>query len=190
MKAGTGVDLSTVLTAQPVQETVEAWLARNAALVRDISTQAQGRISDAVFRGYQQRLPIRDVAKEINEAVGLGRKRAVRVAADQSSKFSAALDQERQAEAGIEKFRWRHSGKIHPRSRHKQRDQHLFYLASGKSADDKSSAIPADDRAGMAPWCGCREMAYIELLEEIEQRLLKRYYAEHAVSRLCLTASN
>jgi uncharacterized protein with gpF-like domain len=106
IKAGTGVDLSMILTALPVQETLEAFIARNVALVRDISDQARGRISDAVFRGYQQRTPVREVAKSIREATGMARKRAVRVAADQNMKLSAGLDRERQAEAGIEKFKW------------------------------------------------------------------------------------
>lgn len=157
VRAGTGIDLGTVLTAQPVQETLEAWLARNVALVRNISDQAQSRISDAVWRGYQNRTPAREVAKELAEAVGMGRKRAVRVAADQNAKLSAALDDERRAEAGIAQYRWRHSGKRHPREEHKARDGQIF--ENGK---------PSSDTPGQAPWCGCRAQAYIPLMDEIE----------------------
>jgi hypothetical protein len=166
VKAGTGVSLDTVLTAQPVQETLEAWIQRNVALARNISDQAQARIADAVFRGYEARLPAREVAKAIREAAGLGRKRALRIAADQSSKLSAALDTERQAEAGVEWFRWRHSGKLHPRAWHKARDGRVYALKSGK-ARDGDETIPRDDRPGMAPWCGCRAQAWIPLMEEI-----------------------
>jgi hypothetical protein len=166
VKAGTGVSLDTVLTAQPVQETLEAWIQRNVALAKNISDQAQARIADAVFRGYEARLPAREVAKAIREAAGLGRKRALRIAADQSSKLSAALDTERQAEAGVEWFRWRHSGKLHPRAWHKARDGRVYALKSGK-ARDGDETIPRDDRPGMAPWCGCRAQAWIPLMEEI-----------------------
>jgi hypothetical protein len=166
VKAGTGVSLDTVLTAQPVQETLEAWIQRNVALAKNISDQAQARIADAVFRGYEARLPAREVAKAIREAAGLGRKRALRIAADQSSKLSAALDTERQAEAGIAWFRWRHSGKLHPRAWHKARDGRVYALKSGK-ARDGDETIPRDDRPGMQPWCGCRAQAYIPLLDEI-----------------------
>jgi SPP1 gp7 family putative phage head morphogenesis protein len=166
VKAGTGVSLDTVLTAQPVQETLEAWIQRNVALAKNISDQAQARIADAVFRGYEARLPAREVAKAIREAVGMGRKRALRIAADQSSKLSAALDAERQAEAGIAWFRWRHSGKLHPRAWHKARDGRVYALKSGK-ARDGDETIPRDDRPGMQPWCGCRAQAYIPLLDEI-----------------------
>lgn len=167
VKAGTGVDLTTILTAQPVEETLSTWLARNVALVRNVSDVTQAKIADAVFRGYQSRTPVREVAKEIREAVGGSRARAVRIAADQNSKLSATLDRERQAEAGIEQIRWRHSGKLHPRSWHVARNGKVYDLRTGKAADG-GEAIPADDRAGMAPWCGCREQAYIALLDEIE----------------------
>lgn len=167
VNAGTGIDLSTILTAQEVQEPLSAWLARNVALVRNVSEQAHGRIADAVFRGYQQRLPAREVAKEIREAVGLGRDRALRIASDQNTKLSAALDRERQAEAGIEWFRWRHSGKRHPREWHRERDQKVYDLRTGKARDDDET-IPADDRGGVPPFCGCREQAYIPLMDEIE----------------------
>lgn len=167
IKAGVGVDLDLILTAQPVEETLGTWLARNVALVTNVSDQAKGRISDAVFRGYERRAPVREVAKEIREAANLGRDRAIRIAADQNSKLSSQLDRERQAEAGLTQFKWRHSGKLHPRSWHRARDGKVFDLRTGKPRDG-GEAIPSDDRAGMAPWCGCREQAYIALLDEID----------------------
>lgn len=164
---GTGVDLSTVLTSSGVAETVEAFVARNVALVKNVSDQAQGRIADVVFRGYQQRLPVREVAKEIGEAVVMGRRRAIGIAADQNAKLSAALDAERQAEAGINAFRWRHSGKLHPRSWHKDRDGKVYGWKTRKERGG-DEVIPADDLPGMPPWCGCRSQAWIPLMDEIE----------------------
>lgn len=156
--AGTGVDLSTVLTSSGTAETVETFIARNVALVRNVSDQAQARISDAVFRGYQQRLPAREVAKELRDAAGFARARAIRVASDQTSKLSAALDRERQAEAGLESFKWRHSMKLHPRQRHKERDGKVYKL---------NDPTLQGDMPGDAPFCGCRAQAWIPLVEEI-----------------------
>ena len=164
--AGTGVDLSTILTSGGVAETVEAFVARNVSLVKNVSDQAQGHIADAVFRGYQQRLPVREVAKVIGEAVAMGRRRAVGIAADQNAKLSAALDAERQAEAGIDAFRWRHSGKLHPRSWHKARDGKVYDWKTRKERGG-DEVIPADDLPGMPPWCGCRSQAWIPLMDEI-----------------------
>lgn len=167
IRAGVGVDLETILSAGEVQETLSTFLQRNVALCRNISDQAQGRISDAVFRGYERRAPVREVAAEIREATGMGRDRAVRIAADQNSKLSSQLDRERQAEAGLTQFKWRHSGKAHPRSWHRARDGKVYDSRTGKPVGG-GDPIPADDRAGMAPWCGCREQAYIPLMDEID----------------------
>lgn len=174
IKAGTGIDLSTVLTSQPVQESIEAFLARNTALVRDISDQARGRIADAVFRGYQQRTPVREVAKSIREATGMARDRAVRVAADQNNKISSALDQERMAESGISLWRFRHSGKRNPRDEHLARNGEIYQLGTGKQVNPNGSpmkggsTIPSGRGPGELPWCGCRRAAYLPIMAELE----------------------
>lgn len=160
--ATVSVDISLLMTALPIQETVESFMARNVALVQNVSDQARARISDAVLRGYQDRLPVRDVAKEINEAVGLGRKRSIRIAADQTRKLASSLDRERQAEAGIELFKWRHSQKRHPRLPHKARDGKIYQRKTGK-ARGGGETIPAGDRAGLAPYCACREQAFLAI---------------------------
>ena len=147
----TGVDLQTVLHAGPVSETLEAFVARNAALVRDVSDEVRGRVAETVFREFQRRTPIRDVAKQLDEAVSLGRKRSRRIAQDQTQKISAALDTERMKEAGIKEWKWMHSGKLHPRAEHKARDGKLYSFKS-----------PPPDMPGELPACGCRKLAVIE----------------------------
>jgi len=164
--SSTGVDIKMMLSAQPVQETIETFIARNVALVKDVSDQARGRISDAVFRGYQQRQPAREVAKAIREATGMARDRSVRIASHQTANLSAAFDRERKDEAGISLFRWRHSGKRNPRADHKARDGLVYFLKTGKPYQRSGETIPADDRAGVPPYCGCREQAYLPIMDE------------------------
>jgi SPP1 gp7 family putative phage head morphogenesis protein len=156
VKAGTDVDLSMVLTSLGTEDTIAAFVARNVALAQNVSDEAQGRIADAVFRGYQAHTPARDVAKEVKEATDMGRARAVRIASDQLAKLSAALDLERHAEAGIEQYRWRHSHKAHPRPVHVARDGQMFPLNQ-----------PRGDTPGQAPFCGCRAQAYLPIMDEI-----------------------
>lgn len=160
VKAATGIDLSTVLTAQPAQETLASFLARNAALVKNISDEAQARIADAVFRGYQARTPYRQVASEIAQATGMAKRRAVRVASDQSSKLASALDAERMAEAGFTEFKYRHSFKQHPRPWHAARDGKIYELVSGKQVGGPDRIEPGDG-PGEPPYCGCRRQAYL-----------------------------
>ncbi|WP_159975862.1 MULTISPECIES: phage minor head protein [unclassified Novosphingobium] len=172
VKSSTDIDLSMVLSGYEVQETLDVFLDRNVALVRNVSDQARGRIADAVFKGYQERQPAHEVAKEIREATGLARDRSVRIASDQNSKLSAALDRERQAEAGIDLFRWRHSGKLHPRQPHLHRNGNIYDRASGKQVNADGSKMAGEtvargDFPGEQPYCGCRAQAYLPLMGEL-----------------------
>jgi SPP1 gp7 family putative phage head morphogenesis protein len=166
--AGTQVDLETLIGPEDERETVDAWLVRNTSLVRDVNEQARGKIADAVLRGFQQRSPVSDVTKEIREATGFARKRARRVAADQTVKLASALDRERQKQAGMEIFRYHHSGKAHPRPWHKDRNGKLYELDSGREVEFVNGekrygpdTIEPDDRPGVPPFCGCATAAVL-----------------------------
>lgn len=149
--AASGVDLETLIGPAEAAETVEALIARNVGLVRNISDEARGRISDAIFRGLTNRTPAREVARQLREAVGMARARALRVASDQLTKATSALDTERMREAGIDAWLWRHSGKLHPRPEHKARDGKRFTWND-----------PPADMPGELPYCGCRKQAVLE----------------------------
>lgn len=149
----TGIDLKTLLGGSDVSDDVGAFVARNVRLIRSVSDEARGRVSDIVLRGYQARAPLRQVAKEMDEAVELGRKRSLRIASDQSSKMAARLDQARQEQAGLDSYTWRHSYKLHPRLPHVARNGKVF----------KWAEPPEDGHPGTQPFCGCRAQAYIDL---------------------------
>src|SRR5690606_13412847 len=122
-----------------------------------VSDQARGRISDIVFRGLQNRTNSRQVAKEINEALQLGRQRSLRIASDQLHKLSVALDQERAEQLGSERAIWRHSKKRHPRLEHVERDGKYYAWNSG---------VMKNDPPGRAPFCGCRARPVFKLDDE------------------------
>lgn len=153
LKYATNVDLSSMLTANDMPETLEAVLNRNVELIRNISDQARGRIGDIVFRGFTSRAPVAEIAREINGALDLGRKRARRIASDQVVKLSAALDRGRMQEIGITEFQWDHSGKAHPREWHLARDGKRFRFDDPKLRGD----MPGDQ-----PFCGCKARGVIE----------------------------
>jgi len=166
VRLATRVDLSTLLGPDDVRETVEAFLARNVALVKDVSAQARGRIADAVFRGLTERKPARVVAEEISEAVGMARKRALRIAADQNSKLASALADERRRDAGIQTWTWLHSEKAKPRLDHQARDGFLYSddrADVGKKIEGKTVRPLPPERPGELPFCGCRSRALLVL---------------------------
>lgn len=159
-----GVDLQTMMGPEDARETLETVLERNVALISDVTAQAKGRISDAVFRGLSERKPAREVAKDIRTAVDMGRDRSVRIASHQLSALSSDLARERRRDAGLEIFAWHHSRKLHPRTEHQRRDGNLYTenpaLVGKKVGGEEVRAAPqASDRAGIPPYCGCRERA-------------------------------
>lgn len=154
LKYSTNVDLTTQLRASDVAETLEEVIARNVALVRNVSDQARGRIADAVYRGLQNRTPPRQVAKELNEALGLGRDRSLRIASDQATKLAATLDEERQKQVGMDSFEWMHSGKKHPRQEHLARNGQVFRW---------DSDVGRNDPPGRAINCGCKAKGILVL---------------------------
>lgn len=164
--SATSVDLQTMLGPETARQSMERTIAWNVDLIRDVSEQTRQRIGAAVFSGLNERRPAREVAKQISEAVGMARSRSMRVASDQLSKLSSQLAAERRREAGLTVFKHRHSGKLHPRANHKARDGKLFSEQAediGKEVDGQrvSEAPPANDRAGIPPYCGCREQGVI-----------------------------
>lgn len=150
--AGAKVDISTMIGAGEVRQTLGAVVEANVALVRSVSDEARRRISDAVFRGFQRRATAAEVAKELREAVGMARRRARLIAGDQASKLGSQLNDERRRQAGITQWEWVHSGKRHPRPEHQARDGNVY------GEDDLLS-----DRPGMAIHCGCTSRAVLDI---------------------------
>lgn len=156
--SATGVDINTLIGAGDMRDTLGAAIERNVSLIKSVSEQTRARIGDAVFRGLNQRKTAREVARDIREAVGMSRRRALNVAADQTVKITAALNDERRREAGISTWQWVHSEKANPRPEHQARN--------GKRYDDEAESgphKPPADRPGELPFCGCTSRAVLRL---------------------------
>lgn len=160
--SASGVDVDTMLYAGDVEQTVGAVIKQNIALIKDVNAQQADRMAGIVFRGLNERLPARDVAKQLAEVTGFGRKRALLIASDQLQRAATALDTERMAEAGITSFIWKHSAKRHPREWHKARNGKRYDLRTRKEVGG-NEVIPADDMPGIPIRCGCKKQAYFEI---------------------------
>lgn len=150
--SATGVDLGTLIGPEDMRETLAMAIERNVSLVKSVSEQSRAKIGEAVFRGLSQRRPAREVGKEIAEAVGIQRKRALNIAADQTVKVTSALNRERRREAGLDTWEWLSSHKVHFRPEHAARD--------GKRYSDEEAP---EDLPGDLPFCGCGERAVLSL---------------------------
>ena len=148
----TGVDLATMIGPEGARMTIAASVERNTSLIRSVSDETRRRIGEAVFGGFNRRDEPRVVAKAIREAVGMERKRALRIAADQNVKLASQLNIERAQEAGLTHYQWVHSGKLHPRQSHLERNGKRYEY--GK---------PEGDQPGYAIHCGCVSRACLSL---------------------------
>lgn len=150
--AGSGVSIDAFLSSAAVADDLAAALAWNVQLVRNVSDQTRDRIANSVWAGWRARTPRREIAREINKALGLGRDRSLRIAVDQTTKLSGALDTARRLEAGLDEWIWRHSRKAHPREDHVARNGKIY-----------STKSPPADMPGELPFCGCKGQAYLRL---------------------------
>lgn len=160
--SASGVDVDTMLYAGDVQQTVLASIRGQLELIRDVNDQQRARMAEAIFRGLNQRMPAREVAKELQAITAFGRKRSLLIASVELQKIATALDRERQAEAGLKSFKWFHSKKKHPRNWHVARNGKIYDWKTRKQVGG-DEVIPADDMAGIPIRCGCRAAGYLEI---------------------------
>jgi uncharacterized protein with gpF-like domain len=157
IKQGTGLDVSAMIGAGDARAPLGTLIERNVELVKSVSDQTRAKITDAVFRGLQQRRSAADVGREIADAVDMSKRRALNIAADQTVKAGAALNDERRREAGLMTWEWVSSHKTHFRPEHAARDGRRY------SDDPADGAPPPDDRPGELPFCGCTSRAVLSL---------------------------
>jgi uncharacterized protein with gpF-like domain len=159
--SATNVDIGTLIGPEDARQTLEQSLEWNVNLVADVSAQARQRISAAVFDGLRNTKPTREVAKDIRDAVDMGRDRSVRIALDQLAKLTSSLADERRREAGIEEWEWRWSRKLHGRAEHIARNGKVYADTTSGADPTRDVLPPPPDRPGQLPYCGCRALGRI-----------------------------
>jgi SPP1 gp7 family putative phage head morphogenesis protein len=157
--AATKVDIGPMLAPSDMSAILKASVDWNAALIKDVSAETQRRIANIVFSGFQQKSSVYDVAKEINKATGMARRRARNIAYDQLNKLGASLNKARQQQAGITHFQWIHSAKLHAREWHLARNGEVFPW-------EGPGSIAPDDMCGVPPFCGCSARAVVNAQTE------------------------
>lgn len=153
VKAGTGVDVFPFIDLAANQVALEAMLARITSLIRDVGEAVRKDVAEIVWRGVLERQPYRITARQIADRMGVARRRARFIAADQANKVAASLTQIRQEEAGIERFEWRATMDLRTRPEHAALHGQIF-------AWDKPPSI---GRPGEPPRCRCSALAVLDL---------------------------
>lgn len=153
IKSGLGVDVIAFLTSAEAQDQTQAATAWAASLITNVADDLLQTVENRVWTAYAAGTPRQELGKQLADDLAISRKRADRIAIDQTTKLASNLDQMRQLEAGITTYEWRHSRKKHPRKHHVASDGKTF----------RWDTPPDDGHPGQAPFCGCRAMPVLEL---------------------------
>lgn len=146
IQTGTGVNVDQFLRSSAIQNELRISLAWNVDLITNVSADMKRRIADIIWSGWRANEPRREIGKRLNDAFGIERRRALRIAVDQTTKLSADLDRARMLEMGITDWTWIHSRKAHPRLDHVARNGKEYNWITNRPPD-----VP-----GQLPFCGCK----------------------------------
>jgi len=106
----------------------------NVSLIKSIPRQHLQQVQGIVMRGVQTGRDAGQISKDLQEQLGVTKRRAALISMDQSEKTTASLNRARQIEMGIEFGIWQHSGAgREPRESHVKagRDAVRFSLRDG-----------------------------------------------------------
>ena len=155
-----GVSQNVKIKSPAISEELKAHLAWNVSLIKDISSQYFNQIQGLVTRSISQGGAF-DISKELIKYDGITKKRAGRIAEDQTRKAFNNLNEQRFKEAGLNKFRWNHSSAGQtPRPLHLELDGNVYSFDDLPIVDEITGrrGIP-----GQEPLCRCYMTPVIEL---------------------------
>lgn len=163
-------------TSQRVSTVLDAQIAANASLIKNLADDMYHRISMAVSNSLTSEDPehqgMRGIYRHLTEVEGIEDGRARFIAEDQTSKVYTTINSERMKGAGLKKFKWVHTaaGKTF-RQCHVDHDGEVFLLEGGpdelyyEDGSDANAGLKKGDRGkpGWAPFCHCQMQAVLDL---------------------------
>jgi SPP1 gp7 family putative phage head morphogenesis protein len=105
---------------------LQAFTARNTALIKSIPTQSLNKIETLVRTAVEQGATSKTLAVAIQKEIKSTKSRAKLIARDQINKFNGKLTQLRQAESGVEEYIWSTSRDERVRHSHSTKDGKIF----------------------------------------------------------------
>lgn len=145
----TGIDFSSLLSDEDLQEAIDEAVGANVALINSIPQQYFDRIEQAVMASMQAGTLNDDLADELKKIKGMTDNRAKLIARDQLGKINSRLSQVRQQSLGITHYYWSTSHDERVRDRHRRWDGDLIAWDSptidghpGQAINCRCTAIP------------------------------------------------
>jgi SPP1 gp7 family putative phage head morphogenesis protein len=138
------------------RDVINATTFENVSLIKSIAQQHLAEVEGIVMRSVSQGRNLRTLTDELQVRYQITRKRAVRIAHDQTNKASASIQRTRQRELGVTEAVWKHSnGGKHPRESHVAMDGKRYDVNEGALIDGKRIW------PGTEIWCRCYSKAVL-----------------------------
>jgi len=159
------IGVNVIMPGSGLSDQLEAWAIQNTSLIKNMQDDYIQRVQNAVSSGFRRGQSYRDMAKDIQAATGISKRRATLIARDQIGSLNAAVTQQRDEELGIDSYIWNaqhdrrtrgksNPGGLYPNSRYDH------YARDGKTF--KYSDPPPDGNPGEPISCRCFSTSVIE----------------------------
>ena len=131
-------------------ETYQAVIGENVALIKSIASQHLAAVEGVVMRSVQAGRDLGSLVKALEEGYGVTRRRAAFIAKSQNNMATAVLERTRQLELGLTHAQWGHSaGGREPRPEHVAFSGKTYEIAKGAFLEGKWTW------PGVEPNCRC-----------------------------------
>lgn len=149
-----GISMERIVRKEQLVSTLEAKIAENVSLIQSIPDQYFKELEGMIFRNITAGNSANSIVQEIRDLTGATLNRAELIARDQTSKTSAAINQERQSRLGVTEYVWQTSRDQRVRPSHKEKQGKVFKW----SDPPRDTGHPANDIN-----CRCTARAVVEL---------------------------
>lgn len=142
----------------PARDVYQALIGENVGLIKSIASQHLAQVEGLVMRSVSEGRSLGELAKALQDQLGVAKRRAALIARDQNNKATAIIQRTRQEELGIREAIWMHSGAgKHPRPAHVANNGNRYLISEGwYDPDERKHIWP-----GMLINCRCTNRAVI-----------------------------
>jgi SPP1 gp7 family putative phage head morphogenesis protein len=121
-----GVDLTRTVRRPEIRPLIEAATAENVGLIRGLSDATADRLETHLIRKITEGASNKAIGQTIVDDFGFAKARGQLIARDQASKFNSSLNEIRQRQAGVDKYRWSTSKDERVRPSHRAKEGRVF----------------------------------------------------------------
>ena len=158
IKKGTGLDVAPHLNLnrEEIDQLVELYIERNAALIQSLSDDTVNKVEQAVYQAKIDRTNYKDLTKILQKQFGIAKNRADLIAYDQLASINADFTESRHTAIGIKRYRWRAREDGRTRPLHKKLSDERREYEWGKLTDAEGGLPP-----GKPIRCRCTGVAVL-----------------------------